>query len=109
MVGVLVPINITGNLLVKMLVWMVEKIFFFQKKALYYLVGTKVTKQIWAYMLQYPYSIRWAFNIRIASEWCRIVELLGQLTLLGNSSMHVCQASLVSALAESSINEANTH
>ena len=52
MVGVLVPINITGTVLVKMLVWMVEKIFFFQKKALYYLVGTKVTQPCWAYMLQ---------------------------------------------------------
>ena len=42
MVGVLVPINHTGNLLVKMLVWLVEYVFWFQKKALYYLVGTKV-------------------------------------------------------------------
>ena len=42
MVGVLVPIHHTGNLLVKMLVWAVEYIFVFQKKALYYLVGTKV-------------------------------------------------------------------
>ena len=42
MIGVLVPINHTGNLLVKMLVWLVEYVFWFQKKALYYLVGTKV-------------------------------------------------------------------
>lgn len=41
MIGVLVPINHTGNLMVKMLVWAVEYIFVFQKKALYYLVGTK--------------------------------------------------------------------
>ena len=42
MIGVLVPINHVGNLLVKMLVWLVEYVFWFQKKALYYLVGTKV-------------------------------------------------------------------
>lgn len=41
MIGVLVPINHVGNLLVKMLVWLVEYVFWFQKKALYYLVGTK--------------------------------------------------------------------
>lgn len=45
MIGVLVPIHHTGNLMVKMLVWAVEYIFFFQKKALYYLVGTKVGQQ----------------------------------------------------------------
>ncbi len=45
MIGVLVPINHTGNLMVKMLVWAVEYIFVFQKKALYYLVGTKVGHQ----------------------------------------------------------------
>lgn len=60
MVGVLYPINLTGNLLVKMLVWMVEKIFFFQKKALYYLVGTKVCK---------------GFNNKfcISNLWCLLV------------------------------------
>ncbi len=46
MVGVLVPIHHTGNLLVKMLVWAVEYIFLFQKKALYYLVGTKVSSKL---------------------------------------------------------------
>lgn len=42
MVGLLVPIHHTGNLAVRCMVWAVESIFFFQKKALYYLVGTKV-------------------------------------------------------------------
>ena len=42
MVGVLVPIHHTGNLAVRCMVWAVESVFFFQKKALYYLVGTKV-------------------------------------------------------------------
>lgn len=46
MIGVLVPIHHTGNLMVKMMVWAVEYIFFFQKKALYYLVGTKVGQQL---------------------------------------------------------------
>lgn len=42
MVGVLVPIHHVGNLAMRCMVWGVESIFFFQKKALYYLVGTKV-------------------------------------------------------------------
>lgn len=42
MIGLLVPIHHTGNLAVRCMVWAVESIFVFQKKALYYLVGTKV-------------------------------------------------------------------
>lgn len=58
MIGVLVPINHTGNLMVKMLVWAVEYIFVFQKKALYYLVGTKVGHQYTHLSLIHIYSLQ---------------------------------------------------
>ena len=41
-VGSLVPLYWLGEGVTKALVWVIETVFFFQKKALYFLVGTKV-------------------------------------------------------------------
>ena len=41
-VGSLVPLYWFGEGVTKALVWVIETVFFFQKKALYFLVGTKV-------------------------------------------------------------------
>ncbi len=41
-VGSLVPLYWFGEVVTKALVWVIETAFFFQKKALYFLVGTKV-------------------------------------------------------------------
>jgi len=68
MVGVLVPINHTGNLMVKMLVWAVEYIFVFQKKAMYYLVGTKVGHQ-------------YTHVVFVASRWCNFALLTSRTKL----------------------------
>ena len=88
MIGVLVPINHVGNLLVKMLVWLVEYVFWFQKKALYYLVGTKVCIPEFV-SISTSDSLLLCTHILLVDTWCSAPGK--RLLLLVVLLCHACQ------------------